>query len=189
MWKMSEHTYRSVYEVLDSLRRRPGVFLPHASLDTLLAFLGGLSFSSLEPGDPPFWDFSLWITGFVDGIALTMPWAWLIERHGNERALTLYFEYLEEYRRCHVVALERSTGPFAPQFTVSASFDQTPRPPVAPEVIIIGQFAPSNVFFVGTIQSGVMEKHFPFQRTAEAAREHAERAWAVPKQSWTAQPE
>jgi len=49
----------SIYELLDLARDRPGMYgIGGRSFTLLQPFLAGLSYSELDPGDPPFWDFA-----------------------------------------------------------------------------------------------------------------------------------
>jgi hypothetical protein len=69
---------RDIYDVLDSLRKRPSLYLEYntgSQFSNLITFVNALTFSSFEEGSPSFWGFSRWITGKVDGMSKTTPWS------------------------------------------------------------------------------------------------------------------
>lgn len=103
---------RDIYDVLDSLRKRPGLYLGHStgssSFSNLITFVNALTFSSFEEGSPSFWGFSRWITRKVDGMSKTTPWSWMESKWGNDKAFEMFFELLDEYRTCTHVYLCRA---------------------------------------------------------------------------------
>ncbi|GAB4211723.1 MAG: hypothetical protein OHK0012_04740 [Synechococcales cyanobacterium] len=182
-------SYKTVYEILDALRRRPALFLGNPfhrhPFATLQAFLNGLMFSNLEPGIPSVWLFSQWITARIDGISTTLPWDWMAEHLGCESAYMTYFQYLDEYRACREieVAQTRATT-FVPQFWC-ADTDGNPMSPSIPDRIYIGQGDPSEVYFLAEVYGTHVEQCFPYQRSVADAIEEAQSRWGVSASAWS----
>ncbi|MDX1947649.1 MAG: hypothetical protein SFU86_19785 [Pirellulaceae bacterium] len=182
------HEYRTVYEILDALRVRPALFLGNLHrrhpFATLLAFLDGLSFADIDPGTPPIWLFSRWITARVDGISTNLPWDWLEEQLGGDGAYAAYFQYLDEYRACLEVEVARPEGvELVPRFWRVDSKGCQVSPPI-PERLYVGQWAPSEVFFLTEVYGASVERCFPYHRSVEGVVEEAQSRWSVPASAW-----
>jgi len=186
--------WKTYYDVLDAVREFPVAFLGGVNEDwirgtrmpRLQAFLSALHFAGLDDGEPPFVDFGFWFSVHVDGIddSHNMPFHWLEERErGGDSAFDFFFARLDEYRACQVAAVERSTGPFAPTFTVGAD---NPRRPDDPESIVLGRFAPSKVFFWQEVRPAETVRRRPFFRSLAAARKAASQWWGIERTSWSA---
>ena len=183
---------KTYYDVLDAVRRFPGIHLGGVDSESiagtrmprLLAFLTGLHFAKLDPGDPPFHDFGPWFSVRFEGISDSnnLPFHWLEERErGQDSAFEIFFSLLDEYRSCHAVPLEQSRGPFHPSFTVGEG-----RQPDHPDAIVVGRFAPSDVFFWEERFGAETRRHSRFFRSLSAARREASAHWGVRAANWSA---
>jgi hypothetical protein len=179
--------FSTVYELLDAIRPRPAMWLGHASIGHLSAFLSGLSFADLDPGSPSIWGFTRWITARVDGISANLPCMWLEENLGTEAALEAYFRYLDEYRVCKEIEVAVARlAQLIPRFFVVDSAGNKQSPP-SPDRLYVGQFAPSKVFFLGEDYGGNVERCFPYHRTLKGAIAEAKIRWSVPVSAWKRQ--
>ena len=179
--------FKTVYELLDTLRPRPALYLGQSSIGHLSAFLSGLSFANLDPGVPSIWGFNRWITARVKGISTNLPCMWLEEKLGPEAALEAYFHYLDEYRVCKEseVALATSAK-LIPRFFLGDSAGNKLSPPL-PDRLFVGQFSPSKVFFLGEDYGDNVERCFPYHTTMKAAIAEARSRWSVPVSAWKRQ--
>jgi hypothetical protein len=180
--------YRTIYEILDALRVRPALFLGNLHrrhpFATLLAFLDGLSFADIDPGSPPIWLFSRWITARVDRISTNLPWDWLEEQLGGDGAYAAYFQYLDEYRACREIEVARAEGvDLVPRFWRVDSKGGRVSPPI-PERLYVEQWAPSRVFFLAEVYGTSVERCFPYHRSVEGVVEEAHSRWSVPASAW-----
>lgn len=180
--------FRSVYDILDAYRQRPAMFVgnhgrncPFAALQ---AFLGGLSFADVDPGDPPFWEFSRWITSRVEGISTNLPWDWLAERGGEGRAYSEFFEYLAEYRQCKVVSVAMAVGetPSPRFYQVGPAGERVT--PTLPLSLFVGRYYPSSVYFLGEEYADSSEKNFPYHRSRVAVIAEARDRWGISAAAW-----
>lgn len=188
---MSE--FSSVYKILAALRQRPGMFLgpveDPCKFSALQAFLSGLSFSDLDPGSPSVWEFGRWITRRIDGISTTMPWSWLVKQIGPMGVYEAYFTYLDEYKACRETALLYAQGvSFLPRFTLGDSTGRMDLPPPIPKRLWVGQFAPSQVYYLAEDYGHNVRKEFPFQYSVEEVLQVAEGRWSVPASAWVRPP-
>lgn len=172
---------KTVYDVLDQVRTRPGMFLGEASIVALQAFTSGLTWSELSPGRPSFWDFNRWASAVIDGS--TGPWHLMESRLGSAATLDRYFRYLDRYRSCREVTLARATRPFV-SHTISVSPSGVHSPMPAPHSVVVGRFIPSPVFYVASKNADGIEKHGQFFRSKSAAMRHAEQAWSFSSTRW-----
>jgi len=179
----------SIYELLDLARDRPGMYgIGERSFTLLQPFLAGLSYSNLDPGDPPFWDFAWWATVRTDHLPTSQPWHWLSEK-SDEEAYATWFALLDEYRKCRVVELAKLPGTlvrFGKAWRGGNGKPFEPYVPPTPEMIRLGRFAPSNVFFVEQVfADGAGEKLIDsFQPSAELAIDAARQHWQVDPAAW-----
>ena len=81
-----------------------------------------------------------------------------------------------------MVELIRLAGrPLRPTFRV-LDREWRPHPPPVPDAIFLGQFAPSDVYFLGEVYG---EKLYPaFHPTAQAVIEEARKRWGVGPEAW-----
>ncbi|MDY6902681.1 MAG: hypothetical protein SWZ49_32110 [Cyanobacteriota bacterium] len=71
--------YKDIYEILDDLRKRPSIYLgSKKSLTALVAFFSGLRFAQMDEGNPPFCEFSRWISRKIGGSPF--QWTYAISR-------------------------------------------------------------------------------------------------------------
>lgn len=190
---LSDSKWNTYYDVLDAVRRWPGLLLGGVDNDwtrgtrmpRLQAFLMALRIAGLDEGDPPFHDFAPWLSVRVDGISNShnMPFHWLEERAGGaDSAFDCFFALLDEYRACHATTLQRCTGPFEPTFLVGL---ENPQLPEQPDSIVLGRFEPSDVYFWGEVYGTREVRQFPFSGTLVGARRAACDKWGIDPRSWS----
>src|SRR5688500_2090829 len=176
----------SIYDVLDLVRERPGMYGIRAkSLLHLQSFVAGLAFSDLDPGRPSFWDFPKWVTVRSGNVGTSMPWRWLETSQTDEQGYATWFELLDEYRQCREVELARVPGSILrPTFRRLDAEWKTHMPPI-PSALVLGQFAPSSVFYLDEVYEEQAEKDYSGMRaTREAAIGEALRRWGVDPAAW-----
>ena len=178
--------FRTVYDVLDAVRERPGMYgIDGRSLRSLNVFVAGLSCGNLDPGTPSAWDFPLWASVRGNRVGTSMPLEWLREGRSDEEAYDAYFRLLDEFRRCREVELARVPGPILrPTFWL---LDREGRrhPPPVPRAIFLGRFAPSDVYYLGEVYDHRVEKLYPsFHATPDGVIEEARKRWSVPPEAW-----
>ena len=182
------HKFDTVYDILDELRERPAMFLGNLyvrnPLATLRAFIHGLQFSEIDGGEPSFWEFNRWVIGYVDEMSNNLPWDWLEDQRGGEQGFQDFFTYLDEYRKCRIVQVASPIiHEFIPRFRrLDSNLDEM-APPI-PDSIHIGQFAPSEVFFLAEMYGDKMEMEFPYPNTIDGAIAEARSRWSVPETPW-----
>lgn len=180
--------FNTVYDIIDGLRQKPGLFvgaLTDRPFEILSAFLAGLSWSKIDPGTPDVWGFWRWITARIDGISKNLPDQWLLEKHGSAAAYEAFFDYLDEYRACKEIEISvLNSASMAPGTHLRDYMGSIHSPP-KPDKIYVGQYSPSNVFFLGEVYGDNIECWFPYHQTANDAMEDARRMWGVPLSAWT----
>ena len=177
-------SFATIYELLDQVRERPAMYCGENSLSHLQAFLQGLSFANLSPGEPDFWSFSKWVTVIVPGIGAANPWGWLENRLGRDAAVERFFELLDRYRECRDVTLQRHDGPFVAGFKTSESPDFEPRTPKVPVALAIHQYEPTEIYFLREhYADGSSEDEWPLP-SFERVREQARSKWAAEDAGW-----
>jgi len=181
------HNYTDIYELLDALRKRPGMYLGNSgrsSFNTLIAFVTALEFANLEKGSPSFWGFSRWITGRVDGMSTSMPWYWMEHEWGNEKAFEMFFELLDEYRTCKSICLCRAIiREHKPKFFALSS-DGKRIEPEKPFEVCVSQFAPANVYYLLEIYMNRHYEYFPYYHSIDRVKKEATSRWGVLNNEW-----
>lgn len=97
----------SVYQLLDMIRQKPGIYIGEPSLTGLYHFLHGFEYALMATGnpfddeDPPFSGFHDWIAGRFGFAESTPGWRNMLLRSvGDETAaFARFFSELAEYRR------------------------------------------------------------------------------------------
>ena len=175
---------KTIYELLEAVHKRPGLYLGGRSFHMLQGFISGIAYADLDPGGPSFWEYNRWITARIDGISLNLPWDWIEEMFGNDQAFSLFFAYLEEYRQCRLVTLKLTgnTEP-DPKFRVVNTEGKQLKPP-KPDQLCIGQYAPSDVYFLGELYGETIKKDFPYFRSIKAVMDEAKLKWGVNHAVW-----
>jgi hypothetical protein len=174
--------YLDIYELLDQVRRRPGMFLGRpGTLPLLSAFLSGLRTPPLRPEGPRFAEFHFWLSARIDELpdSHNMVGSWLEEQLGPEKALDAYFKYLDEYRKNTVELIYVNAGPLRPRFTHG---DGTA--PRIPGRLVVGRYAPSDIHFWGTQTGPAPETQFHFCHSAAKAKKLAAAFWDTPPRTW-----
>ena len=103
---------RHIYDVLDVVEQRPGMYLPIPSLSALAGFIEGFDMAyvihrSLPQETPPFYEFSEWLRQkHSPTITGQVPHSWFkvisaLSGNDDQRALGLFFALLHEYRGDH----------------------------------------------------------------------------------------
>ncbi len=95
----------NIYELLDTIRRRPGMYFGYHSPTHLHSFISGYYFTN-HPDEsdstisPPFHSFHDWVAAKLGYYESTSGWAYMIEdqREDKEEALWLFFQLLDEFR-------------------------------------------------------------------------------------------
>src|SRR4051794_36093387 len=109
--RMTRHMNpKTVYEVLDRVRTRPGMYIGDVSVVALQAFESGLSWSELGAGVPSFWAFTHWASAIID--QSTGTWSLMQDRIGPEATIAAYFDHLDRFRKCREVTLSRAQCAF-----------------------------------------------------------------------------
>ena len=94
----------TVYELIDMLRLRTGMYIGYESPTHLNAYLSGYRLAKIDdpfiPQKPSFHGFHDWVANKFDYAESTSGWAYMIEdqREDKGEALLLFFELLDEYR-------------------------------------------------------------------------------------------
>ncbi|MEP7120424.1 MAG: VOC family protein [Byssovorax sp.] len=179
---------RSVYDLLDVIRRMPGLFLGERSITALGAhvegFLSGLQAvgQRLGPEEPPFHDFHAWIAARCGLGASARGWPDILLRAAGseDAALTRFFEELDDFRLDRVEVFRRADAP------AGAVVHRTRRG--VPEVVPVTAFEVegylrASAFYLVQILPGERCRSQPF-RTIEAATGQAERDRGIRADAW-----
>lgn len=92
------------FELLDKIRRRPGMYIGYHSPTHVHSFLSGYSIGTIVKSEkieqPDFNEFHDWIAKRLHYSESTSGWAYMIEDQceDKEEALWLFFELLDEFR-------------------------------------------------------------------------------------------
>mgnify|MGYP006234092637 CR=1 FL=1 len=106
-----------MYNLLDEIRRRPGLYIGNESPNNLKSFLDGYLWgkghNSIEESSPNFNDFHDWVAKKLGYYESTSGWANMIEdqREDKQEALYLFFELLDEFRGIEHDRLMQTTYP------------------------------------------------------------------------------
>ncbi|HEY9750628.1 MAG TPA: hypothetical protein V6C63_18245 [Allocoleopsis sp.] len=180
---MSTYECTSIYDVLDALRKCPGMYLGNRgkkSFVALIAFITGLDFAELDEGEPPFWKFSRWITGRIEGMSTTLPWEWMDEKYGSEQAFEQFFNLLDEYRTCRIICVAKTTI----QVHKSTFHNSEPINSEKPIEVYIAQFVPSDVYSLVEVYINKRYEYFPYHKSIHEAKEKAKSQWGVLDDEW-----
>lgn len=98
---------QSVYELLDVIRKKPGIYIGEPSLTALNHFIHGFAYALMatenpfDDEDPPFSGFHDWIASRFGFAQSTLGWTNMLLRSvGDETAaFERFFIELDEYRR------------------------------------------------------------------------------------------
>jgi hypothetical protein len=182
---------RDIYDLLDALRKRPGLYLGNCSdcsFKCLQSYLSGLSVSKHQQIEfHTFWEFGRWVSGRLKDWSASMPFYQLEEELGNDGAFERYFELLDEFKECKQICHEKALilDTHKPSFYHIPPDDIHGRvEPEKPVVICVGQYAPSNVFYLYEIYPDRSEKHYPYQNSIEEVKTEAKRRWDVNEGEW-----
>ncbi|MBS1797468.1 MAG: hypothetical protein JSS81_26835 [Acidobacteria bacterium] len=180
-----------IYDLLEALRKRPGLYLGSFgdySFKCLHSFLSGLSISKHQQIEfHSFWEFGRWVSARLEDWSTSMPFYQLEEELGNDAAFERYFELLDEFKACEQVCHEKALilETHKPNFYQIPPDDIHGRiEPEKPLVICVGQYAPSNVFYLYEIYADRSEKHYPYQNSVEEVKAETKRRWSVAENEW-----
>ncbi len=173
---------RDIYELLEQVRKLPGMYFGRAgSIPLLDAFLVGTKLRPMRPEEPSLCDFDNWLAARIDALSDShnMVRRWFEEEFGPEKAFDIYFQYLDEYRANEVELLYVNEGSFKRRSGYGGGRVRT-----RSMRLVVGRFLPSEVYFWGE-QSGVqLAKIFPFCHTVAKAKRLAAERWETPPRSW-----
>ena len=94
----------NIFDLLDIVRRRPGLYTGHHSPTHLNSFLNGYLLGTNDnlrkTKHLDFYDFNDWVAGKLGYSTSTRGWAMMIEeqQEDKEEGLWLFFELLDEFR-------------------------------------------------------------------------------------------
>ena len=97
-----------IYEVLESIEKKPEIWLTEKSITSLQNFLNGFLTAKskdlvYKKGEPTFDEFKYWIlnkNAKISGIGNPYSRVLLAECNGNEKkAFDLFFKYLAEFKK------------------------------------------------------------------------------------------
>jgi hypothetical protein len=181
-----EQNVCSFYEVIDAFRARPEVYVGSGDFRKdpfaiFQAFLSGLTFANLDEGSPPFWSFERWLAVRVEE---SSPRHQLVQKLGSKGAYEEYLRLLDEYRTCREIEVATVARELiAPRFLIDHG-DGNRHAPAIPQKLYVGQFAPSDIYFVAAVDNESTQRDFPYHRTIESAIEAAVSHWGVPVTAW-----
>lgn len=179
--------YDSIYEVLDEIRHRPAMYIGHGDLSHLQAFIEGMRFSDLDPGTPPIGEFVHWLGYRVKGISKTLPTVWLENKYGVKVAVEKYFQYLDEFRACTpTIVLTTQFKAFDCGCRQYYSLEKGYHTPSKPISMAIGQYAPSQIFYleINYSEHDLIKHEKEYCYSAKDAIKEAKNLWSVPIDSW-----
>lgn len=171
---MGSNPPSDIYEVLERIRLRPGMYFGQpATLPLLQALLTGMG---MHRGDwtLDLFDLRWWLAVRVGESQNNMIMHWLTEQHGPEGAFEIFFEHLDEFRTNSAELTHENTGPLKPRFHHLDGGE-----PMLPERLLVGRFMPSGVYFWGLQRQGVLEKQLPFCKSAATAKRLAAESWEL----------
>jgi len=95
-----------IYELLDTIKRRPGAYIGYHSPTHLHSFISGYYYNDIhsDPHEqkeyPDFGNFHDWVANKLGYFESTSGWAYMIEdqRKDKEEALWLFFQLLDVFR-------------------------------------------------------------------------------------------
>lgn len=180
-------TFKTLYDVLDGIRERPAMYLgPIVIEDPFPMFFGffqGLRHSDMNPGKPSIWEFSSWLSCRLP-TPTNMPFEVLYRELGSKGAYEAFFQYLDEYRGCTEIEVAVAHPvELNPKFYCMDSNGNRVPPPL-PDKLYVGQFCPSNVFFLGEVYGTNTQRRLPYCGNAKAVRAKAKSEWGVPLSAW-----
>lgn len=128
-------TKQSVYDLLEHIKKRPGMYLRSPTLGSLHDFLTGFSVgrhfgACYEDGEPPFGDFSAWFCIHLDApCAGAGGWYGAIrdESGDDKQGFDRFFEYLATYRQ-RLAVLEYNFALTPAQRKLYAATQRSPAP-------------------------------------------------------------
>lgn len=107
----------SIYELIDLIKVRPGMYIGDNKISTLYTFLGGYQFASMvhniedEKVFPPFWYFHDWVKEKFNWFESTAGWKNIILEENNfdeEKALMDFFRIIDEFRKLQPIRMQRA---------------------------------------------------------------------------------
>ena len=188
---------QNIYELLNDLYQRPSLYLgtnksKEIPFSTLIAFISGFLIAqvnntfelSLASDSPSYWEFSRWITAKVPKISQTLPYEWMIEEWGEQKAFDQFFLLLDEYKTCknvyHCEAIVKGCK-CKQYYNKETKLLETAEKPLK---FVIGQYIPSEVYYLLEIYSNRQDKYFPYQNSLEEAKTVVESRWGILEIEW-----
>jgi hypothetical protein len=141
-------------------------------------------FSRFDPGTPPVPEFGLWLKGRLNLSPACFALDELYTELGSAGAYEAIWRYLDEYRACREVELATAHSvALKPTFYLMDRSGHQILPPL-PDKLYVGQFQPSDVYFLGEVYGLETKRSFPFHQTERDARAAAKVKWGVPTSAW-----
>ena len=180
--------FKSVYELLDAARERPGMYgIGGKSFRLLQTFLAGLSYGNLDPGEPSVWDFPLWADVRKNDYGASMCFRWLRSSTTDEEAYDVWFRLLDEYRACREEEIARLPGTLVRHRPAFQIIDGVERPYVypVPAAVVLGHYPPSSVFCAAEVFPDRTEKLWDsFRPTIEETMDVVRKEWSLEPRQW-----
>ena len=156
----------------------------------MIAFLSGLSIAQVNSASffasdsPSYWEFSRWITARVPEMSKTLPYEWMIEEWGEQKAFEQFFLLLNEYKTCknvcHCKAIAKSCKHKQYYNKEKKLFETAEKP----SELIVVQYAPRKVYYLLEVYSNRQNKCFPYQNSVKEVKKVAESLWGISKIEW-----
>ncbi len=181
---------RTVYELLDAARERPGMYYAGVggkSFRLLQAFLAGLRYGNLDPGEPSIWDFPWWADVRNNDYNRSIHFYWLTSSTTDEEAYDVWYRLLDEYRACREEEIARLPGNLVrhrPRFQIIDGVERPYAQPI-PAAIMLGHYPPSSVFFAAQVFPDRKKKLWDsFRPTIEETMDVVREEWSVEPHQW-----
>lgn len=115
MTHKTSKTY-NIYELIDLIREKPGMYIGDPKISTMRAFLNGYELTSMIHNIkglnvfPPFWYFNEWAIHTYGWRQSTAGWANIILEENDrdeKKALSVFFDLLDEFKTLKPISIQR----------------------------------------------------------------------------------
>ncbi|MEH2296042.1 hypothetical protein [Nostoc sp.] len=187
---------KNIYELLEMMRPRPGMYLGQRSLTALRGFIDGYDLASWESGilleeeTPPFRQFHDWIARYYKWNESTAGWKNIILREvGDEaKACDVFFELIELFKQRFPVVKYRvflnpnhkSTGAIYRRICIDGIYKDLDPPK---EIRIVQYITDSGFYRFDVSQDGEISEIGYFE-TEKLAMEEVNREFEVSLDEW-----
>lgn len=106
----------NIYELINLIREKPGMYIGDPKISTMSAFLNGYELTSMIHNIeglnvfPPFWYFNEWAMRTYGWSQSTAGWANIILEENDrdeEKALLVFFDLIDEFKTLKPVSIQR----------------------------------------------------------------------------------